>query len=304
MYDVFTQMAALIACGIGWRIFKPFGLDAEQCRQSLTTLVYALLLPALVVKVLWQAPLGLDSIRISAAAAIGVLGAMTLAWLTFRIIGAKNRITGTLILAAAFPNATYMGLPVLEQLFGDWAQSVALQYDLFACTPILLTAGILIAQHYGDHHKRENPLIGLLKVPPLWAAVAGILLNLSGAPQPEWMKQWLGMLSTPVIPLMLIALGMSLQWSSWRPRYLPLLAPVLIIQLALMPLLVWGVARANGLEGDILTAVILEAAMPSMVLGLVLCDRYGLNTGLYAIAVTLSTTLGLLTIPLWYGWLS
>ena len=301
MYDVFTQMTALIACGIGWRIIKPFGLDADQCRQPLTTLVYTLLLPALVIQVLWQAPLGLDSLRVSAAAAAGVLGAMALAWLVFRMIGTKSAVTGTLILAAAFPNATYMGLPVLEQLFGDWAQSIALQFDLFACTPILLTVGILVAQHYGNHQNKENPFIGLLKVPPLWAAVVGVLLNVSGITKPQWMNEWLGMLSSPVIPLMLIALGMSLQWSSWRPHYLPLLVPTLAIQLAVMPLIVWGVAHSSGLEGEVLTAVILEGAMPSMVLGLVLCDRYGLKTGLYAIAVTLSTLISLISIPLWYG---
>ncbi len=304
MFDVFTQMAALIACGVGWRILKPFGFAAEQCRQPLTTLVYTLLLPALVVQVLWQAPLGVDSVRISAAAAAGVFGAMALAWLAYRLWHLPAPMAGALVIASAFPNATYMGLPVLEQVLGEGGRAVAIQYDLFACTPILLTVGILLAQRFGGHAGTENPLAGLLRVPPLWAALAGIALNLAGVPKPQWMEQWLGMLAAPVIPLMLIALGMSLDWASLHRRHLGRLVPVLVIQLALMPLMVWGVARASGLEGELLVGVILEGAMPSMVLGLVLCDRYGLDTGLYAAAVTLSTTLSLVTLPLWLALVS
>ncbi|HKJ87369.1 MAG TPA: AEC family transporter, partial [Gammaproteobacteria bacterium] len=57
-----------------------------------------------------------------------------------------------------------------------------------------------------------------------------------------------------------------------------------------------------GLEGETLVAVTLEAAMPSMVLGIVICDRYGLDSGLYAMAVTLTTAAGLVTLPLWFEW--
>jgi hypothetical protein len=41
-----------------------------------------------------------------------------------------------------------------------------------------------------------------------------------------------------------------------------------------------------------------------MVLGIVFCDRYNLDVGLYAAAVTASTALSMLTLPLWYGWLA
>ena len=51
MFDVFTQMAALIACGVAWRIWKPMGIHADTSRQSLIGLVYVLLLTALVLDV-------------------------------------------------------------------------------------------------------------------------------------------------------------------------------------------------------------------------------------------------------------
>jgi len=40
-----------------------------------------------------------------------------------------------------------------------------------------------------------------------------------------------------------------------------------------------------------------------MVLGLVICDQFNLDTALYAVTVTVTTALSLLTLPLWYGWL-
>lgn len=282
------------------------GVHADTSRQSLISLVYVLLLPALVLDVLWTSPLGMDSIRISATAVSGVLICMALAWLIYRygFKQASKPTAGALILAAAFPNATYMGLPVLEQLLGPEARTIAIQYDLFAVTPILLSIGILMAASHGDHNEKVSPIATLIKVPPLWAAVLAIALNLGGVPMPEWLDEWLGMLGIAVIPLMLISLGMSLQWSAWKRHTLPLLLPVIALQLGVMPLVATLVATNIGLEGMTLTGVILEASLPSMVLGLVLCDRYGLHTGFYALAVTITTAISLITTPFWFNWIS
>jgi predicted permease len=88
-------------------------------------------------------------------------------------------------------------------------------------------------------------------------------------------------------PRALLSVGLGLRWESVRWSAVPQVLPVLVLQLAAMPILVWGVAGSIGMTGPLLSAVVLEAAMPSMVLGVVLADRYGLDTGLYAMAVTL-----------------
>ena len=302
MFQILTHMGALILSGISWRALRPFGHDADTTRHAITGLVYVLLLPALVLEVLWKAPLGGDAIRLAFTAASGILICMFLAWLAYRITNTPKPIAGALILAAAFPNATYMGLPVLEHLLGPQGRGIALQFDLFACTPLLLSVGILLASAYGEHKEKAHPLQALLKVPPLWAAALAISLNLADVPIPEWVDEWLTMLSASVVPLMLIALGMSLRWSAWKHHYLLLLVPVILLQLFVMPATAMLIGKEVGLDGDLLTGTVLEAAMPSMVLGLVLCDRYGLNTGLFAIAVTLTTALTLMTLPLWFGW--
>ncbi len=300
MHSVILQMAALILCGVGWRLLKPGALDADTTRKVLTSVVYYLLLPALVLKVLWTAPLGMTSVLISALAAAGVLSAMALSSLACTSCRHSSPVTGAVILAASFPNATYMGLPVLENILGETGANIAIQYDLFACTPLLLTIGILIARHHGSDCNNGSVLTALFKVPPLWAAAAAVFFNTGGTPISPWLDQWLGMLASGVVPLMLFSLGLSLRWDTWHPRQLPALLPVLVLQLLVTPLLVWGLAAWFGLGQDVLTGVVLEAAMPSMVLGIVLCDQYKLDTGLYAAAVTLTTALSLLTLPLWF----
>jgi len=261
-----------------------------------------LLLPALVVVVLWRANLSLDSVRIALLAALGVLSGMALAWLLFRRGTTAGAAIGALVLAAGFPNATYMGLPVLEASLGPWARSVAVQYDLFACTPLLLSIGVMIAAHYGGVKVKGHPLLALLKVPPLWAAIIGIALNLSGVPLPTVLGGLLDMLASSVVPLMLFSLGLGLRWSARGWSHLSQVLPVVVIQLLITPLLIWGVSSFMGMSGPVQTAVVLEAGMPSMVLGIVLCDRYHLDTSLYAMAVTLSTALSLFTLPLWLQW--
>ncbi len=304
MHTVILHMAALIACGVIWRLLRPGGLDADVTRRVLTSLVYYLLLPALVIQVLWKAPLGLSSFGIAASAAVGVLVCILLSTLICRSCRHDGKITGAVVLAASFPNATYMGLPVLESLYGDVGRSIAIQYDLFACTPLLLTVGILIARIYGQSDNQVPLWQSLLRVPPLWAALFGVLINLSGIAMPGALEQWMEMLAAGVIPLMLFSLGLSLRWDTIDRSRLPTVIPIVMLQLIIAPLVVWGVAHGVGLEGVVLTGTVMEAAMPSMVIGIVLCDRYGLDTGLYAAAVTLTTLLSLFTLPVWSGMLT
>ena len=299
MLDVLIGMAALIGLGAFWRWWQPGGLNADQTRGFLTGVVYYYLLPAMVLQVLWTGDLGLDSIRIAVIAAVCIVMGMLLGWWAGRLLGAPRAVIGAMILAAGFPNATYMGLPVLDAVLGADGRSVAIQFDYFASTPLLLTVGALIAQRFGNGTPGEPAWQRLIRVPPLLAAVAAVGLNLSGAPLPAWLDGVLGMLGAGVVPLMLLALGMSLSLTAVHRPALFRILPVLLIQLALMPLLAWSMTHMLGLSGTERIGTILEAAMPAMVFGIVFCDRFGLDSRFYSLTVTISTVLSLATLPLW-----
>ena len=301
MISVILQMAGTIALGHIWRYLPLGGWTADRARGALTSSVYYLFLPALVFSVLWRAPLGVDTLRIAGTAAVAVLSSMALMAVVGRMMRLGRLQFGALLLAASFPNATYMGLPLLGSLFGDAGKAIAIQYDLFACTPLLLSVGILLAARFGDSEEEVHPVKTLLKVPPLWAAVAGAALNIAGVPQPDWTAEWLDRIGAAVVPVMLVALGMSLRLETLTGRNLLTVSPAIAIQLLWMPLAALGFALAVGTQGLPLTATVLEAAMPVMVLGLVICDRFGLDTSLYATTASASTLLALLTLPFWHG---
>ncbi len=301
MLHAISNAAFLILAGVLWRWWRPFGTDADQMRRALTSLVYGFLLPALVLLVLWQAPLGVAALKVAFIAAACVLGGLALAWIWYRWRGTAPQALGTVLLAAGWGNFTYLGLPVLEGALGEWARGVAIQFDLFAATPLLLTLGILLASRLGGQQTPRGLLCELVMVPPIWAALAGVGFNLAGVPLGAWPEQLLEMLATGVVPLMLFSTGLALRWAPGGRERLSLVLPVIGLRLALVPLLVLGLASLLGVGGALRTAVVLEAAMPSMVLGLVLCDRFGLDTRLYAEIVVLTTALAALTLPSWFA---
>ena len=293
-------MSALILCGVLWRQFAPGGQDALTTRSALTGLVYYLFLPALVLLVLWQAPLGLNSVKIAAVAALGIVASLVVIGAFCHACGMDAPTRGAVMLAAAFPNATYLGLPVLEATLGKPARSIAIQYDLFACMPLVLTVGIWIAAKYGTKHKSPSTLKGLVKVPAIWAAVVAIPLNLLTIPMPAMIQTFLQTLSQGVIPLMLISLGLSLTMPREQLHQLRSVFPALAVKLFLMPFVVLLAARLLNMQGMEYQAVVLEGAMPSMVLGLLFADRYGLNSPIYAAIVTLGTIASLFTLSMWF----
>jgi hypothetical protein len=304
MLSALLQMSFLIACGSLWKYKAPTHISAHSHRRALTDLVFYILLPALVLDVIWMVDLNASSFKISVLAATGVTSGLLIMFMILTRLPVTQTQKGALLLAAAFPNATYLGLPVLDQVLGHGARAVSLQYDYFACTPILLSMGMLLAKYYGGHEVEVLPFRELTKIPPLWALSIGIMLNVAAVPRPEFIHTVLVTLSGGVIPLMLIVLGMSIRWHSLRLRFITLLLPVLLVTLIGVPSIVYLFGTLIELDSHLMTPVTLLAAMPTMVFGIVICERYGLDTELYAAAVTLTTITSLVTLPIWFNWLS
>ena len=65
MLTALIQMSLVIACGSLWKVYAPSHLSSLAHRRALTDLVFYILLPAMVLDVIWRAPLNQSSLFIS-----------------------------------------------------------------------------------------------------------------------------------------------------------------------------------------------------------------------------------------------
>jgi predicted permease len=301
MAGVLAQMSALILCGMILRRLRPFGIDPERARRAVTGLVFNALLPALVLSALWGGGVHPQGWKISlfgaAIVLFGIGATLCLDW----ALRLDRRQLGAAMLGISFPNVTFLGLPVLERLFSpEFARPIVIQIDLFSTAPLVFTLGVYIASRYGGAPGNlSTPLRALAFNPPLWAAFVALMLGEYGIPRPAALELPLETAAVSVAPLMLLALGLGLRWNAWRKESNRLVALATGLKLIALPLFGLSLTQILEISGDTRSALVLEAGMPSMLLGIVYCDRYRLDAGLYAMLATTTTLLALVSLPLW-----
>lgn len=118
---------------------------------------------------------------------------------------------------------------------------------------------------------------------------------------PAWIADGLRKLADALLPLVMLAVGLSLRLRLPREELLPLAVGVSLALLA-MPALALLLGHLFGMQGDMLRVNVLESAMPSMITAVALAIGNGLAPRLAAAVLGYSILLSMLTLPLW-SWL-
>lgn len=301
MNNVLLPFGLIILMGVIFRIFKIGGLSPELLRHAINVTVLNIFLPALCLKILYTSEINREIILVPATAWITILSGLLFSMVIYGLLENKMYMDssekGVLILSSAFGNVTYLGLPLLTGLYGNEAAKYALFYDLLASTPLLWLVGVLIASKYGENKKfniRES-LKTIASLPPVWAIGIGILLNLSKISLPDFLLNTLSMLGNLVAPLMIFSIGLALQIP--RVKHAFIIIPAVIIKLAVVPFVSFFVACMLGLKGIALASCLVEGAMPTMVLSLLIAGRFKLSVPMSAFIIVVTTVLSFITLP-------
>ncbi len=301
MHNILLPFALIIFTGVVFRRFKIGELDANLLRHAINITVLNIFLPALCIKVIYTTKIDIEMILVPATAWISIISGMLLSAVVYTILGKKMHIKpsekGVLILSSAFGNVTYLGLPVLTGLYGYEAARYALFYDLLASTPLLWLIGAPIASRYGENKKVEirESLKTIASLPPIWAILIGIALNIINISIPTFLLDTLGMFGNLVVPLMIFSIGLALTIPKVKHAYV--IIPALIIKLTIVPLVSFVAAYILGLKGIALASCFIEGAMPTMVLSLLIAARFKLDVSMSAFTIVVSTIFSFITLP-------
>lgn len=294
-----------MAAGYLWRFFNPGGLDRQRVRHALSVTVLHVFLPALAFGLVAAAKVDRSFIAVPLTAAVVTLASIAAGFGLYKLTpwlrGASGPVFGVMVLSAAFGNVTYLGLPVITETFGAGYGYVAILYDLLACTPILLTVGVFIAARSGSGKavSMAASVTRVLKLPPLWGVAAGIAVNLLHVQVPQLVLDAVTLMGSAVIPVMIFTVGLALDFKDMKR--LPTAVPALALKLFLAPAIAWWAGSRFGVPGDALKAVVVEGAMPVMVLSLVIADEFDLDVPMAATCITVSTAASFFTVPMMTG---
>jgi hypothetical protein len=138
---------------------------------------------------------------------------------------------------------------------------------------------------------------GLL-LPPTWALLAGLALNLAGVDDlPDLVETPLRALGDAVLPLVMIYAGLMLELGGLRDVWREV-SVVAVVRLGLAAFVGLGVALALGMSGDVLHTVVVMAALPTAMMSLVIGGQFKLPTHLLAGCVVVTTLLATVTLPI------
>ncbi len=257
-------------------------------------------MPALIFRAVYESKISLALLKIPVLAiAIGMVS-LAIAYLIGRSLRLKGPTLGAFILVAAIGNTGYLGYPLTLQLFGIHNLVKAVFYDLAGTVVFTFTVGLVVAQKYGESRGKVNILKEILLFPPLLGLFASLIpaFVLKGVILPKFLNDTIGFLAEATIPLVMLTIGLSLEIAKVKNYLLPI-AAVVLIKLIFTPLIALFGCSAVGMAGVDLGVVILEASMPSFLLSLVIGLKYGLDTDFLPAAIVVTTSLSMLTIPVW-----
>ena len=292
----------IAAAGYAWRFFNPGGLDRHKVRHALNAAVLHFFLPALAFSLMATTRVDRSFLAVPLTAAVVTLLGIAAGFGIYKLINARfvqmpRPAFGVLVIAAAFGNVTYLGLPLITEMLGETVGYVAILYDLLAATPILLTIGVFIAARYGGGETVSiaASVKRVIMLPPIWGVAAGIAFVATGLTVPDVVLYTARLMGKAVIPVMIFTVGLALDFTDLKR--LPIAVPAIAIKLFMAPVLAWWVGSQLGITATMLKAVTIEGATPVMVLSLVIADEFELDVPLAATCITVSTVASFFTLP-------
>lgn len=294
-FDAFALILAMLGVGM---LFARLRVLPDNSAQVLNGVVLYVCLPAAVLTYVPQLQLKPSLAGLMVTPWLLMLATWALVSLATRVFGFARDVHAVLLICVALANSSFIGYPMVRALLGDAALPYAVVYDQFGTFLLLSTFGLVVLARYsGDTPPGVLQVLArIVGFPPLWALLFALLLM--PASPPAWIGDGLRQLADAMLPLVMLAVGLSIQLRLSRAELLPL-GLGLGLKLLVMPALALPLSWLLGLQGVMLQVNVLESAMPTMITAAALAIAHRLAPRLAAALVGYGILLSLATLPAW-----
>lgn len=293
-FDVLGEMLVILFAIVAGFAARRLGWLGGETDQKLSKLLLNITMPAMI---LASVITGDELPEVSVILSVLEVGvafyalALLFAYAVPRFLPGTPGQKGVWRYALAFPNVAFIGYPVAVALFGPQA----LFYAVILVMPFnLLSYSLGPLMLAGAGRFRWQQLLS----PCIVASVAALVLALTRLRPPVLVGEMLSFVGDITVPLSLLMVGSFLAdipaGEVFRSGKLWVLAA---LRLLVLPVILWVILQAMGIQELVLGIAVTQMAMPVAVNGTLLSMEYGGDTTCMA-QITFLTTLGsILTIP-------
>lgn len=283
---------------LGYLVCRYTALDRTVWGQ-VESLVYFFLFPVLLFSSIVRSPLDLAaaSSLIGAGLAMGVAG-IALAYLLPHLPGVARHIEAREHAGAAqvaFRFNSYIALALAERLSGPQGL-LMIAVLIGVCVPLFNVAAVWPMAR----HAKTGFVRALARNPLIIATALGLVANFAGFRVPSWLETTVARVGGASIPLGLMAAGAGMQLAHLAQQK-ALTVGLLGIRHLLLPIVAAVLAWAFRLDAAQTGVLLAFSALPTASSCYVLAARMGYNGPYVAGLVTLSTLLGLASLPFALG---
>lgn len=287
---------SLILCG--YLLCRYTALD-RSVWEKVESLVYYFLFPVLLFHSIVRSPLdvGAASRLIVAGMGSGLIGiALAYSLPRWPLLGRHiDRRDHAASAQVAFRFNSFIALALAERLAGSEGL-LLIAVLIGVCVPMFNVGAVWPMAR----HAQRGFLGELLRNPLIIATGTGLVANLLGFRLPVWLEPTVSRIGAASLAMGLMAAGAGMQLSLIA-RGKALAVSVLAIRHLITPLVAWGLSRALRLSPVETTMLLTFSALPTASTCYVLAARMGYNGPYVAALVTLSTLLGVVSLPFALG---
>ena len=301
MLDVFlTTLVAILPVFliifIGTALSR-LGFFPEEVRSGIVRLVFYVGTPALIIRQVGAADLrsAFEGKFILFVVGIILLEVLLMWALCFFIRDPKKK--GAVIQIGFRSNFAIVGMPLAERLLsteGVARTAITLSFTIL----VYNVMAVIVLSYYGGSDRRLKPvLLGILKNPLIWGVLIGLLITLTPIPMESGQVHFeilktLGYLASSAG---LLVIGSSISLRGFLSDRGLILYSVLL-RCLVAPAFVLGAAILLGFRGDALPTLAIMSATPAAVNCYVMAKKMGVDAGITAFGVSLTTVCSLFSV--------
>lgn len=232
---------------------------------------------------------------------IGIFVAIAFFSILGKFFGWKYSVIGALIMCAGFGNTSFLGIPVIQAMYGEEGLKTVMLVDQPGFVA-LSTVGILVANFYsGSKDSIGKHLTKILKFPPFIAFVIALLLNIFSMEIPKIFDEVLMKLGATTVPLALVSVGSQMKWEKIEKEEGFHLFIGLFFKLIIYPLIILILYKfILNQSGKMIEISILEAAMAPMITAAIIAAAHDLEPKLCNLMIAVGIPLSFITIAIWH----